>query len=221
MHIGDKGLDLIASYEGYRLEAYKNPGESNYTIGYGHCGPDVYEGQKITRIEALSFFRKDLESTEKYVDKYVKSFVPNQNQYDALVSYCYNRGPKGLKQLCDNSKTAEDFSKNLTAYWGTNIYCKKGIMNRRKAEQELFNTPCNKSKYEEPSKDSTFRNGSTGNGVKWIQNQLNKSGKCSITVDGIYGSKTERAVKVYQEYKGLVADGIAGPKTIAKLRNEK
>jgi peptidoglycan hydrolase-like protein with peptidoglycan-binding domain len=35
--------------------------------------------------------------------------------------------------------------------------------------------------------------------------------------DGIFGSRTERAVKAFQRAKGLGVDGIVGPATYAKL----
>ena len=41
-------IEYIKSKEGCRLTAYKLSGEDYYTIGYGHHGPDVKEGQKIT-----------------------------------------------------------------------------------------------------------------------------------------------------------------------------
>lgn len=39
----------------------------------------------------------------------------------------------------------------------------------------------------------------------------------NLTVDGIYGNNTKKAVAAYQSAVGLVADGICGPKTWAKL----
>ena len=38
-----------------------------------------------------------------------------------------------------------------------------------------------------------------------------------ITVDGVYGPKTEAAVKQWQHVRGLESDGIVGPKTWAKM----
>jgi len=38
-----------------------------------------------------------------------------------------------------------------------------------------------------------------------------------VTVDGIFGSKTEAAVKAFQKQHGLTADGRVGPKTWPKL----
>lgn len=44
--------------------------------------------------------------------------------------------------------------------------------------------------------------------IKQIQEALN------ITIDGIYGPKTEAAVINFQSNEGLVADGVVGPKTL-------
>ena len=48
MKISDNGIALIKKYEGCRLHAYKPvPTEKYYTIGYGHYGADVKEGDII------------------------------------------------------------------------------------------------------------------------------------------------------------------------------
>lgn len=49
--------------------------------------------------------------------------------------------------------------------------------------------------------------GSKGKDVERIQRAL------KVKVDGIFGKQTEAAVKAYQKRKGLVVDGIVGPKT--------
>ncbi|MDR7300988.1 peptidoglycan-binding domain-containing protein [Haloactinomyces albus] len=38
-----------------------------------------------------------------------------------------------------------------------------------------------------------------------------------LTVDGIYGPKTEDAVVDFQQWYGLLVDGIAGPQTWGQL----
>jgi len=60
----------------------------------------------------------------------------------------------------------------------------------------------------------TLRKKDKGQEVKRLQNTL------SITTDGIFGSKTEKAVKEYQEEKGLVVDGLAGRRTLGSLEIE-
>lgn len=61
------------------------------------------------------------------------------------------------------------------------------------------------------------KRGSTGTEVKNIQTRLIKWGYLSGTADGIYGKKTEAAVKSFQKKNGLTADGIAGPETLKKI----
>lgn len=140
MHIGNNGLNLIKSCEGCKLQAYHNDGETYNTIGYGHYGADVKAGMTITQEQATQMLQKDLINYENYVKQYVTSFTPTQNQFDALVSYCYNRGPGGLRQLMQHSSTPEECSKNLVIYWGTATKYKPGLVARRKKEQALFNS---------------------------------------------------------------------------------
>lgn len=58
-----------------------------------------------------------------------------------------------------------------------------------------------------------LKNGSKGEAVKALQTLLNKLGFDCGTVDGIFGSKTEAAVRLFQAAKGLKVDGIAGEAT--------
>lgn len=53
--------------------------------------------------------------------------------------------------------------------------------------------------------------------VKTIQTKLNALGYSCGTVDGVYDSATKSAVTKFQSANKLVADGIAGEKTIAAL----
>lgn len=55
--------------------------------------------------------------------------------------------------------------------------------------------------------------GSTGGQVQTIQALLNGFINSRLSLDGIYGSKTEQAVKNYQKSRGLDVDGIVGAKT--------
>lgn len=58
-----------------------------------------------------------------------------------------------------------------------------------------------------------LKKGSKGNEVRQLQQLLH------LYVDGIFGELTEEAVKEYQRTHGLLADGIVGDKTWAKLNN--
>ena len=62
---------------------------------------------------------------------------------------------------------------------------------------------------------STYRQvgyGSTGSAVTKLQTALNEHGY-DLDVDGIFGEKTQAAVRDYQEKYGLKLDGIAGKET--------
>ncbi|MBR4424619.1 MAG: spore cortex-lytic enzyme [Oscillospiraceae bacterium] len=63
----------------------------------------------------------------------------------------------------------------------------------------------------------TYQRGSSGGTVKEIQTRLKNWGYYSGAIDGVYGSRTEAAVRHFQEKNGLSVDGKAGPKTLAAL----
>lgn len=64
---------------------------------------------------------------------------------------------------------------------------------------------------------STFKLGSRGSGVTYLQQRLTAKGYGVGAIDGIFGIKTLEAVKAFQAENSLVVDGIVGSKTWAKL----
>lgn len=62
----------------------------------------------------------------------------------------------------------------------------------------------------------TVRQGSQGEAVRGAQSALNAKGS-SLTADGVFGSGTHDAVTVFQQARGLAADGIVGDKTWSAL----
>jgi len=62
----------------------------------------------------------------------------------------------------------------------------------------------------------TLRLGDRGADVSYLQRQLIAAG-ARLDTDAIYGSATRNAVVAFQAMHGLVADGIAGPKTWSTL----
>lgn len=61
------------------------------------------------------------------------------------------------------------------------------------------------------------KRGSYGSEVTAIQKKLKNWGYYTGSVDGIYGSRTETAVRYFQRKNGLVVDGIAGKNTLAAM----
>ena len=138
---GDKGQALIKHFEGCRLDAYVCPA-GVLTIGVGHTGPDVHEGQKITQAVANQLLRDDLERFEQGISDQID--VPlTQEQFDALVSWAFNCG---LGATADST-----LRRRLNAREGVNTVISEelprwtsggmaGLVRRRDAEVKLATT---------------------------------------------------------------------------------
>ncbi len=59
----------------------------------------------------------------------------------------------------------------------------------------------------------TIGPGATGDAVRRAQRALRRTPDLGLAVDGIFGAKTEAAVRTFQRGKGLTVDGIVGPHT--------
>lgn len=65
--------------------------------------------------------------------------------------------------------------------------------------------------YDEPV--ALLKRGMKGNGIRWLQYQLNEKGHYKLIIDGIFGPKTQAALMDFQNQHGLVIDGICGSAT--------
>lgn len=65
--------------------------------------------------------------------------------------------------------------------------------------------------------DALSKYGSRGEEVITIQTKLKRWGYYTGSIDGIFGSQTLEAVKLFQKKNGLVVDGIAGTKTLQAM----
>ena len=142
MKISQNGINLVKRFEGCRLTAYKPVAAEKYwTIGYGHYGPDVQKGQKITQGKAEQLLKSDLVRYENNVMKFNGKYRWNQNEFDALVSFAYNTG--SINKLVKNGKRsrAEIAEKILEYNKGADGEELAGLKKRRQAERELFLRP--------------------------------------------------------------------------------
>ena len=145
--IGEAGLALIKKWEGCRLEAYKPvPTEPHWTIGWGHYGPDVRQGQRITQEQADAMLLADCQRFANAVDN--PAYVPltaqlNANQRDALISFAFNCGVANLRKLCAGRSLQQirDAMAKYTMAGGKSLV---GLQRRRTEEQMLFDTPVEK-----------------------------------------------------------------------------
>lgn len=141
MHISERGIDLIISFEGFCAKASKCVKSENYlTIGYGHYGKDVKDGDTITKKEAKALMIKDLIGFETKVNKYNGIYHFNQNEFDALVAFCYNVG--NINKLTANGhRTRTEIADAMLRYVNSGGKKLTGLVRRRTKERELFLTP--------------------------------------------------------------------------------
>jgi N-acetylmuramoyl-L-alanine amidase len=64
---------------------------------------------------------------------------------------------------------------------------------------------------------ATYRRGSSGETVREVQKRLKDWGYYTGSMDGIFGSATEKAVVYFQKKNGLTADGVIGPATLRAI----
>lgn len=137
--ISSQGLNFIKKWEGCRLKAYRCSANV-WTIGWGHT-KSVTPGMTITQLGADQLLDQDLEKYIKAVRNYVKVSL-NQNQFDALTSFCFNVGIGAFQNSTllrvlnqgNYQKAANQFLRWNQA--GGKVI--QGLVNRRKAEKELF-----------------------------------------------------------------------------------
>lgn len=138
-NISSNGVVLIKSFEGFSRVACKAIKSEKYlTIGYGHYGKDVKPNQTITEAEAVKLLVKDLRGFVAKVNKYNRKYGFTQNEFDALVSFCYNVG--NIDGLTKNgTRTKAQIADKFLAYSYSGGKFIKGLYNRRVKERNLFN----------------------------------------------------------------------------------
>lgn len=136
-----EGLTVLRHFEGLRLKAYRDPG-GVWTIGYGHTGPDVYEGLVWSQAQADKALR----------DRLQREFVPGvlaaikrsmrQHELDAMVDLAYNIGVGAFQgstlvrkfNAGDTAGAASEFLRWTRA--GGKVLL--GLRRRRAADRALF-----------------------------------------------------------------------------------
>lgn len=138
--VSDRGVELIAKYEGCRLEAYLCPA-GVWTIGYGHTA-GVEKGQTLpSKDAAKALLKEDLKKYSGYVNDCVKKglvkFPLTQNQFDALTSFCYNCGNGSLRKLVTD-RSAGEIAEKMLLYNKGGGKVLPGLTKRREEERALF-----------------------------------------------------------------------------------
>jgi lysozyme len=209
-HINQEGFKLLTTFEGCKLTAYDDGG-GVWTIGYGHTGDDVYLGLTISQTQAEELLRGDLEKFESYVEDAVEVEI-DDNQFSALVCFCFNVGPgtegfggSTLLKLLNNGDYQG--AANQFPVWNkVNGEPWQGLTRRRLAEQALFlgMPEVRVLTLTEPIMQ--------GEDVRQVQEALIAAG-INVSADGVFGKDADRALRQFQQQKGLTADGVVGAET--------
>lgn len=140
-------LEHVKRWEGFRAEAYPDPGSRDgkpVTIGYGQTrrnGRPIQLGETITEPEAATWLQTELARVAGVVSRLVA--VPlTDNQFGALVSFTYNVGDDAFsKSTLLKKLNAGDYDAvpAQMARWNKNDgKVMPGLVNRRAAEAGLW-----------------------------------------------------------------------------------
>jgi len=205
----NKGIQFLIQEEGLVKRPYLDQvGVPTIGVGstYWENGTKVkMTDSPITTERAIQLFRTTLKGYELTVYSLTRDDI-NHNQFDALTSFTYNVGTHGFKisdLVKKVNKNKEDPTITAAFEAWKNAGGKPILLSRRKREAALYFTPYD----EQQATDEQLYI----NQVKYIQAKL------SLPDDGIFGKNTKAAVIAFQKKQGLIADGIAGPQTLAEL----
>jgi GH24 family phage-related lysozyme (muramidase) len=154
MSISQSGIDFLCSLEGFHAQCYWDYSQSS--IGFGtRCGTGGAHSSgshSISREDALSRLKTDLKNTyEPKVRQQTVGIKLTQNQYDVLVSLCFNTGGGGTKNpVIRNSPLVKYLVGELSEREARNAYSNyyvnaggsklAGLVNRRNKEADRFFT---------------------------------------------------------------------------------
>ncbi len=140
----ENGINIIKDFEGYMSKAYDD-GVGVMTIGWGTTlypdGTKVKKGDTCTKEQAEYYLKSDLKEFENTVNTVVTAAL-TQNQFDALVSLCYNIGSGAfskstlVKKL--NGNKTQDAADQFLVWNKGGGKVMQGLVKRRARERELF-----------------------------------------------------------------------------------
>ena len=151
--IGEAGIDLIKRFEGCArerpdglFESYPDPGSADglpWTIGWGSTGKEIGPRTVWTQAQCDARLATDLRRYADDVAVAIGEAATTQNEFDALVSFHYNTGAIGhatltrLHRRGDRAGAAREFMR----WVHSDGKVLQGLVNRRRAEAELYAGP--------------------------------------------------------------------------------
>jgi lysozyme len=150
LQFNQAGLALLQHSESCCLTAYQDQA-GVWTIGYGHTGPGVGHGTVWTKPQAEAALQRDVAQFAAGVAGLVTNQTLTGNQFSALVVFAYNVGLPGfttssvLREVNTGSlegvPPAMLMWDHITNPHTGHLEVSQGLVNRRKMEIALWNTP--------------------------------------------------------------------------------
>lgn len=214
---------MVKEFEGCYLEAYQDA-VGVWTIGFGITSSDkaitgktIKKGMKISKATAEKWLVESLNRIYlPKVMKYQDRYHFNSSQIDALVSFAYNIG--NIDQLTGyGTRSIALIESRMLLYNKAGGKTLNGLSRRRQAELKMFQG--GKKLYDGawpklPSR-GYLEKGDSGKEVEKLQMLL-----CWLDlfendqIDGVYGPKTEKAVKELQKTVKTTRNGKFGNKCL-------
>jgi lysozyme len=141
MRLSANGLSRLKKLESFSSKAY--PDHKGYSIGYGHlirAGDGLDRSSVISESRGAALLASDVSDAENAVIEAID--VPlSQNQFDALVIFCYNVGVSAFthstlarKINAEDPTASNEFDRWIYASGEVN----SALVDRRNVEQSLF-----------------------------------------------------------------------------------
>lgn len=137
-----EGVKILKYFESCKLEAYWDKLGKVWTIGWGHTGPEVRKGLKITQARADQLLRDRLSHEFTPGVLAVLSRSVKQHELDAMVDLAYNIGVEDFADSTlvlkfnrgETQATADEFRKWKFADGKPRL----GLRRRREADRARF-----------------------------------------------------------------------------------
>lgn len=134
-------VDFIKSFEGCRLQSYKDQG-GVWTIGWGSTGPSIVEGLVWTQDQADRDLATRVQKLEDQFHLYVTRNSLSQDQVTALTDFAYNLGFGALigSTLLKYIESGNDLTaaKAFCSWDHIGVTENKGLLIRRLSEALLY-----------------------------------------------------------------------------------
>ncbi len=155
MQMSENGQKKLADWEGFKLRAYHDAA-GKLTIGVGHLltrselssgkiwiqGEAVRYAAGLSDRQVLALLGQDLKGAENAVNEGVEVEL-QQNQFDTLVSFCFNVGATAFKNSTLLRRLNQGGYDEVPAQLRRWVHCdgavEAGLVNRREHEIVLWN----------------------------------------------------------------------------------